>query len=130
MHVICDNQYKTGADGGNILGQPRLFECIGTCVLSPAHESEMRGYSTCIKKKKKKKEKNKQRSILRHFQDIVESDDTHDAKINVHSDGTPTLISGSTCMLPMSTPAGQNYVRSSDSGKESDVENRLLLLMT
>ena len=29
---------------GNILGQPRLFECVGICVLSPAHESEMRGY--------------------------------------------------------------------------------------
>ena len=29
---------------GNILGQPMLFECMGICVLSPAHESEMRGY--------------------------------------------------------------------------------------
>ena len=44
MHVRCDNQYKTGADRGNILGQPRLFECMDICVLSPAHESEMRGY--------------------------------------------------------------------------------------
>ena len=44
MHVRCDNQYKTGADGKNILGQPMLFECMGICVLSPAHESEMRGY--------------------------------------------------------------------------------------
>ena len=44
MHVRCENQYKTGADGGNILGQPRLFECMGICVLSPAHESEMRVY--------------------------------------------------------------------------------------
>ena len=44
MHVTCDNQYKTGADKGNILGQPMLFECMGICVLSPAHESEMRGY--------------------------------------------------------------------------------------
>ena len=44
MHVKCDNQYKTGADKGNILGQPRLFEYIGVCVLRPAHESEMRGY--------------------------------------------------------------------------------------
>ena len=44
MYVRCDNQYKTGADRGNILGQPMLFECIGICVLSPAHESEMRGY--------------------------------------------------------------------------------------
>ena len=44
MHVSCDNQYKTGADGGNILGQPMLFECMGICVWSPAHESEMRGY--------------------------------------------------------------------------------------
>ena len=30
--------------GENILGQPMLFECMGICVLSPAHESEMRGY--------------------------------------------------------------------------------------
>ena len=44
MHVTCDNQYKTGADGGNILGQPRLFECMGICVLNPTHECEMRGY--------------------------------------------------------------------------------------
>ena len=44
MHVRCDNQYKTGADKENILGQPRLFECMGICVLSPAYESEMTGY--------------------------------------------------------------------------------------
>ena len=31
MHVRCDNQYKIGADRGNILGQPRLFECTGMC---------------------------------------------------------------------------------------------------
>ena len=43
MHVRCDSQYKTGADGGNILGQPMLFECMGICVLRPAHESEMKG---------------------------------------------------------------------------------------
>ena len=44
IHVRCDNRYKTGADRENILGQPMLFECMGICVLSPAHESEMRGY--------------------------------------------------------------------------------------
>ena len=44
MHVRCDNLYKTGADGGNILGQPMLFEYVGICVFRPAHESEMRGY--------------------------------------------------------------------------------------
>ena len=44
MHVRCDKQYKTGTDRENILGQPMLFECRGICVLSPAHESEMRGY--------------------------------------------------------------------------------------
>ena len=38
MHVRCDNQYKTGAGGGYILGQPMLSECMGICVLSPAHE--------------------------------------------------------------------------------------------
>ena len=35
---------KLEQTGGNILGQPMLFECMGICVLSPAHESEMRGY--------------------------------------------------------------------------------------
>ena len=44
MHARCDNQYKTGADRGNILGQPMLFVCMGIYVLSPAHENEMRGY--------------------------------------------------------------------------------------
>ena len=44
MHVRCDNQYKTGADRENILGQPMLFVCMGIRVLSPAHESEMKGY--------------------------------------------------------------------------------------
>ena len=29
MHIRCDNQYKTGADRGNILGQLMLFECMG-----------------------------------------------------------------------------------------------------
>ena len=29
MNVRCDNQYKTGPDGGNILGQLMLFECMG-----------------------------------------------------------------------------------------------------
>ena len=43
MHYRCDNQYKTGADGGTALGQPMLFECRGICGLSPAHECEMRG---------------------------------------------------------------------------------------
>ena len=38
-----DNQYNTEADRGNILGQPMLFVCMGICVLSPAHESEMGG---------------------------------------------------------------------------------------
>ena len=44
MHVRCDNQYKTEADGGNISGQPMLFVCMGICILGPVHESEMRGY--------------------------------------------------------------------------------------
>ena len=44
MHVRCDNQCKTGADRGNIFGQPRLFECVGICVLSPGHENETMGY--------------------------------------------------------------------------------------
>ena len=43
MHVRCDNQYKTGADRGNIFGKPMLCECMGICVLSSAHEREMRG---------------------------------------------------------------------------------------
>ena len=44
MQIRYDNQYKTEADRGNISGQPILFQCMGTCVLSAAHESEMRGY--------------------------------------------------------------------------------------
>ena len=44
MHVRCDNRYKTGADWENILGQSMLFVCMVICDLSPAHESEMRGY--------------------------------------------------------------------------------------
>ena len=44
MHVRCDNQYETGADGGTILGQPMLFECMGISVLSLEHGREMRGY--------------------------------------------------------------------------------------
>ena len=44
MHVRCDNQYKTEADRENIFGQPMLFVCMGICVLSPTHESEMKGY--------------------------------------------------------------------------------------
>ena len=42
--VRCDNRCKTGADKGNILRQPKLFECMGICILSLAHESEIRGY--------------------------------------------------------------------------------------
>ena len=48
MHVRCDNQYKSGADRGDILGQPMLFECRGICILSPVHESEMRAYLVCV----------------------------------------------------------------------------------
>ena len=44
MHVRCDNQHKIGADRENILEQPVLFVYMGICVLSPAHESEMRCY--------------------------------------------------------------------------------------
>ena len=44
LHVRCNNQYKAGAHRENILGQQMLFECMGICILSPAHESEMRGY--------------------------------------------------------------------------------------
>ena len=44
VHVRCDYKYKTGADRGNILGQPMLVECMGICVISPAQESEMMVY--------------------------------------------------------------------------------------
>ena len=30
-------------EGGTILGQPMLFECMGICVFSLAHECEIRG---------------------------------------------------------------------------------------
>ena len=35
---------KLEQTGENIFGQPMLVECMDMCVLSPAHESEMRGY--------------------------------------------------------------------------------------
>ena len=35
-------------------GQPMLFECMDICVLSPAHESEMRGYLVYVLIVKKK----------------------------------------------------------------------------
>ena len=35
---------KLKQTGENVLGQPMLFECMGICVLSPAHESETRGH--------------------------------------------------------------------------------------
>ena len=55
MHVRCNNQYKTGADREKILGQPMLFVCMGIdCVLSPAHESEMRSYLVYVLIVKKK----------------------------------------------------------------------------
>ena len=43
MHVGCDIQYKTGVDGGSILGQPIFLECMGVCILSLVHEYEMKG---------------------------------------------------------------------------------------
>ena len=48
VHARCDNQYKTGAGRENILGQPMLYDCMGICVLSPAHENEMRGYPVYV----------------------------------------------------------------------------------
>ena len=49
MQVRCDNQYNTGSEERNILGQPMLFECMGICFLSiPAHEREMRGSPVCL----------------------------------------------------------------------------------
>ena len=54
MHVRCDYQYKTRANRENILGQPMLFVCMGICVLSPAFESEMRGYLVYVLIVKKK----------------------------------------------------------------------------
>ena len=44
MNVRYDNLFKTEADGGTVLGQPMLFECMGICILSPEHKCEMRGY--------------------------------------------------------------------------------------
>ena len=35
MHVRCDNQYKAGADRGNIFGQPMLFELHGYLRFEP-----------------------------------------------------------------------------------------------
>ena len=35
---------------------PRLIECMGLCVWSLAHGSELRGYDVCLDIVKKKKE--------------------------------------------------------------------------
>ena len=35
---------KLEQTGETFWDQPRLFECMGICVLSPAHAREMRGY--------------------------------------------------------------------------------------
>ena len=35
---------KLDQTGEAVLGKPMQFQCMGVCVLSPAHESEMRGY--------------------------------------------------------------------------------------
>ena len=35
---------KLEQTGEIFFGQPRVFECMGICVLSPAHENEMRDY--------------------------------------------------------------------------------------
>ena len=43
MHVRCGTKLKQTGEL-LFLGQPMLFECVGICVLSPAHEREMRGY--------------------------------------------------------------------------------------
>ena len=46
MHVRCDNEYKTGEEGGNIFGQPNGC-CLSvwlSSVLSPMYECEVRGY--------------------------------------------------------------------------------------
>ena len=38
--ITSTNLEQTGSN----FGQPVLFVCMRICVLSPAHESEMRGY--------------------------------------------------------------------------------------
>ena len=75
MHVRCDNQYKTEADRDNILGQPMLFVCMGICVLSPAHETEMRGYLVyvlIVKKKKISCKKNISLSLFKFSHSILD----------------------------------------------------------
>ena len=41
---MSDAITSTKLDGGTILGQPMLFECMDICVLSLAHENEIRSY--------------------------------------------------------------------------------------
>ena len=41
---MSDAITSTKLDGENLGGQTMLYESMGICVLSPAHESEMRGY--------------------------------------------------------------------------------------
>ena len=39
---------------GKYFGTAEVFECMGICVLSPAHESKMRGYLVYVLIVKKK----------------------------------------------------------------------------
>ena len=39
---------KLEQTGKNIWGQPVLCECMGICVVSPAHENDMRGYLVSV----------------------------------------------------------------------------------
>ena len=44
---------EIGSEWRTILGHPQLIECMGICVLSLAHRSELRGSDvTCISGKK------------------------------------------------------------------------------
>ena len=43
MHVGCDNLCETGAEGGIILGQLMLSECMGICILILTSDGETRG---------------------------------------------------------------------------------------
>ena len=72
MHVRCDNQYKTGADRDDIFGQPMLFVCMGICVLSPTHESEMGGYIFYVLNVKKKKKKSISSIFLKFSHSILD----------------------------------------------------------
>ena len=58
---------KTGSGGRTILGHPQLIEFMGICVLSLAHESELRGFDVYMHRVKNNNTQTKTNPQLNSF---------------------------------------------------------------